>query len=274
MGMFEDLQMPTWLARTPLRRVWLDAFIETGDASLALEAVRRDDRYDDYFAGNRRDDGSLIYDEGTYMSVIDSYSDALRSVDINPNNFKHLYPELIQGYVSPNEFMTRVETMYERVLTAAPEIRLYYRDNFGLDISRAGIVASFLDPDIGNAILERRIAMSEIGGQAERKGFDLSTFTASKLLQSGLTGDTSSRFFSMAAEQTPFINALRSRHLDPDDEFDIMDFSTLMLEEDPVLRRQITSMVSNELSGFTTGQANLTTRMDQESGGLTGLGRL
>jgi hypothetical protein len=271
MGLFEDLSMPTWLAKTPLRRVWLDAYIETGDAALALEAVRRDERYDNYFAGNRRDDGSLIYDEATYMSVVDSFSDALRAVNINPNNFKHLYPDLIQGYVSPNEFTTRVETMYERVLSAAPEIRQYYRDNFGLEMTRPGIVASFLDPDIGTAILERRIAMSEIGGEAEQKGFSLSTMMADRLLQTGLTGETAQRFFSMAAEETPIIQALRERHLDPGDEFNIMDFSQYVLEEDPEMRRTMRALVGRELAGFQEGQANLTTRTDQATGGLTGL---
>ena len=268
----DELNMPTWLADNPLRFVWLETYVETGDAALALEAVRRDDRYDTYFAGNRRDDGSLIYDENTYMSIIDSFSDALLSVNINPDRFEHLYPDLIQGYVSPNEFTTRVEVMYERVLQAAPQIRDYYRDNFGIEMTRAGIIASFLDPDIGQAVLDRRITMAEIGGEASRRGFNVNTFFANQLIQRGLGSDQASAFFATAATDIPILQVLAQRHGDPDDDFDLYDFTAVTLEQDPTMRRTVRRYLEQERAGFTQGQAGLTFARDQETGGVTGLG--
>lgn len=268
---WSELMMPSWMEGTPMKRVWLDAYIETGDANLAMEAVRRDPIYDQFFAGNRREDGSLIYDESTYLSVIESYEDSLLSVGVNPDRFSDKFGDMIAGYVSPQEFAGRVETMYERVLTAAPEIRNYYRDNFGMEMSRAGIVASFLDPDVGQAILDRRISMSEIGGEASRRGFDVNKFFASQLLKRGLSGDQSQAFFAAAAADIPILQVLAQRHGDPDDEFDLYDFTSVTLEQDPTMRRTVRRYLESERAGFTQGMAGLTTRQNQETGGLAGL---
>lgn len=271
---FAELMMPSWMLGTPMRRIWLDAYIETGDAELAMELVRRDPIYDQFFAGNRREDGSLIYDESTYLSVIESYEDALLSVGVNPDRFSDKFGDMIAGYVSPQEFAGRVEVMYERVLTAAPEIRNYYRDNFGIDMTRAGIVASFLDPDVGQAILDRRISMAEIGGEASRRGFDVNTFFASQLLQRGLSGDQAQAYFAAAAADIPILQVLAQRHGDPDDDFDLYDFTAVTLEQDPTMRRTVRRYLEQERAGFTEGMAGLTTRQDQNTGGLAGLGAI
>lgn len=271
---WSELMMPAWMEGTPMKRVWLDAYVETGDATLAMEMVRRDPIYDQFFAGNRREDGSLIYDEATYLSVIESFEDSLLSVGVNPDRFSDKFGDMVAGYVSPQEFSARVETMYERVLTAAPELRAYYRDNFGIDMSRAGIVASFMDPDVGQAILDRRISMSEIGGEASRRGFDVNKFFASQLLQRGLSGDQAQAYFAAAAADIPILQVLAQRHGDPDDDFDLYDFTSVTLEQDPTMRRTVRRYLEQERAGFTQGMAGLTTRQNQETGGLSGLGSI
>lgn len=268
---YDELLMPVWMEGTPMRRIWLDAYIETGDANLAMEAVRRDPIYDQFFAGNRREDGSLIYDEAQYLSVIESYEDAILSVGVNPDQFSEQMADMVRGYVSPSEFASRVETIYERVLTQGRAIKEWYTNTFGFDYSRAGIVASMMDPKVGRAILEKRISMSEIGGQASKRGFDVSKFFANQLLQQGLVGDNASAFFAAAAADIPILQVLAQRHGDPTDEFDLADFSAMTLEQDPVMRRTVRRYLETERAGFTQGMAGLTTRQDQETGGLAGL---
>lgn len=268
---YDELMMPVWMEGTPMRRIWLDAYIETGDANLAMEAVRRDPIYDRFFAGNRREDGSLIYDEAQYLSVIESYEDAILSVGVNPDQFSEQMAAMIQGYVSPAEFASRVETIYERVLTQGSAIKEWYTNKFGFEYTRAGIVASMMDPKVGRAILERRISMSEIGGEASKRGFDVNKFFASQLLQRGLAGDQAQAFFAAAASDIPVLQVLAQRHGDPDDEFDLNDFTAVTLEQDPTMRRTVRRYLESERAGFTSGMAGLTTRLDRDTGGLSGL---
>ena len=54
-----DMTVPLWIkGKAELEQAWIDAWIETGDVTLAREAVRSHTSYNTYFAGNQRDDGS------------------------------------------------------------------------------------------------------------------------------------------------------------------------------------------------------------------------
>ena len=252
-GASVDLLLPTWMERTVLEGIWRDAYIETGDANLAMESVRRSSEYDQYFAGNRRDDGSLRYDEGTYLSIIESYEDELLAVNVNPDLYRGRFPELISGLVSPAEFTTRVESMYERVIESAPEIRDFYATNFGLDMSDSAIVASFLDPDIGQAVLDKRIAISEIGGEAATRGFDVSKVYAESLERTDMTRREAQGFFGEAATMIPALGVLAARHADPDDSFDLGEFTSATLFDDPEQRKRMRRLIAQEASTFTGG---------------------
>ncbi len=75
-GEFDYLNMPAWMQGTALADEWMSVWLETGDGVLALEAIRRHNSYDEVFEGNRREDGSLRYDEGTYLGIVESFEDA------------------------------------------------------------------------------------------------------------------------------------------------------------------------------------------------------
>ena len=268
-GASVDLLLPPWMQRTQLESVWRDAYIETGDASLAMEAVRRSTEYDQYFAGNRRDDGSLRYDENTYLAIIESYEDELLAVNVNPDLYRQRFPDLIAGLVSPSEFTTRVESMYEKVIESAPEIRDFYAANYGLDMTDSAIVASFLDPDIGQAVLDKRIAISEIGGEAATRGFDVTAMYAESLERSDMTRREAAGFFGEAATMVPALSVLAARHADPDDDFDLAEFTQASIFDDPEQRKRMRRLIAQESSTF-TGGAQLEYKRGQ-SGGVTGL---
>ena len=264
-----DLYMPQWMTKTGLADVWRQAYIEHGDSTLAMEEVRRAPEYDTYFAGNRRDDGSLRYDENTYLSIVESYEDALLSVNVNPDLFQDKFGGLIEGLVSPSEFVNRVEGMYENVIESSPAIRDFYAANFGIDMTDNAIIASFLDPDIGQAVLDKRIAISQIGGEAATRGLNVGKEYAESLQRAGIGRGEAQRFFGEAVNMMPALSALAARHADPDDEFDLEEFTNASIFDDPEQRRRMRRLMAQERSTF-SGGAQVDYARGQV-GGITGL---
>ena len=157
-----DFYIPIWMRGTPLAFIYEDAYAETGDALLALEDVRASDTYSYYFAGNVRDDGSLRYDENTYQNIMESYEDTIISSGLNPDIFRDQMVGMLEGNTSPAEFNTRVESVRSRMLSsnAIPEVAAFYSENYGIDMTDNAILASLLDPDIGEGIVSERLAVS------------------------------------------------------------------------------------------------------------------
>ena len=265
-----NVYAPEWLVGTPLADVWWTAYIDTGSGTLAIEAVRNDSAYDEIFEGNRRDDGSLRYDEGTYFGILESFADSLLSIDLNPDLFRSKFPGMIAGLVSPNEFASRVNNVYERVLTSTEQIRNYYAAEFSFDMTDQAIVASFLDSDIGDAILNRRIAISEVGGSAAARNFNPSIGLVEELVSYGLdTQDEAQQFFSVAEDVIPSIQVLARRHADPDDTFDLEDFTNAQLFGDPEQRRRMRRLMAQERTSFSSDRS--LTVIGGDRGRLTGL---
>ena len=122
----------------------VDLFVEKyidfdKNINLALNAVRADANYDNYFPGNKRADGSVRLSEAEYGSVVDSYKDDLRKFGINPDLFTNNFQQLIEGDVSPTEFQSRLNTVYSGIEQNIPEVKEYYATNFGIDLSDESI---------------------------------------------------------------------------------------------------------------------------------------
>lgn len=157
-----------------LVRVYANAWAETGDPDLAWAYVQADPQYDTYFPGNRREDGTLRHTEFEYWSTMEAYADVFRSVGLNPELWRDRFVTLMEGEVSPDELAAeRIEPVFERVLDSSPEIRAYYAETYGLELTDSAILASVLDPELGDKILNKQISIAEIGGEAALRGFDL-----------------------------------------------------------------------------------------------------
>lgn len=265
-----DVYLPPWIRGTLLEQVYIDAWVETGDPQLAIEAVRESQFYSQYFAGNLRDDGSVRYDENTYLSIIDSYRNTLLSIDVNPDIFN--FGILIEGDVSPTEFITRVESMYEGVIDQAPEIMSYYADKFGIQLSVSAIMASLIDPDIGQSVLNGQIAIAQVGGSASQYGFDITADFAESLVHAGVQGtQAAAQLFSLAQGVIPTLSALASRHADPDDDFDLNEFTAASVFNDPEQRQRIRRLMAQEVSTFTSGSGAAEPIARSDSGRRIGL---
>lgn len=268
---------PPWMP-AELIDAWHFEYLQLGGASIpgsatnAAEVIRSDTKYratyDSYFPGNRRDDGSLRLSEQDYRSRTDSYENALIGVDVNPDLFRDKFAGLISGDVAEAEFTSRVESMYDRVISSSGGIRDFYAANYGVDLTDNAIVASFLDPDVGNAILDKRIAVSEIGGEAAMRKFNIDLNFATELEQAGVTRTQSQDLFGQAAAEVPVFQMLAARHADPDDTFDLNEFTQAAIFDDPTQRRRMRRLVAQERATFSSQRGALA---QDRAGQVTGL---
>ncbi len=213
--------MPTFLALAQLRYPWmppelLDAFAkgwaETGDPDDGLAAMRDHPRYLNHFPGIRRDDGSLRLNEAEYLSTMESYRLTTRQYGLNPDLFQQRYVELIEGEVSSTEFDQRMRDADELLRDRLPEVGRQFSEFFGINFTPGAIFAAFIDPDIGNAILDRRVSIASISGEGSARGFSINRGLATRLFQAGLTRDAATGLFSEAATAVPTLNRLGQRH--------------------------------------------------------------
>ena len=255
--------------------LYTEAFVEYGNAEMAWAAVRQAPAYDTYFAGNRREDGTLRMTEQEYMSTLDAYDDVFQSVGLNPDLWKSRYVDLIEGDVSADELMAeRVMPIYERIIEGGEFIRQQYADDWGLDLTFEAILAAALDPDdIGSKILLKQIARSEIGGEAASSGYNLDPELVERLFsEKNLTRAQADQLFQQAESIVPAMSVLSQRHADPDDPFDINTFLKGEMFGNPQERRRMRRLMAQESSTFTGGAAIAYKR--SRTGGVSGLADL
>lgn len=228
--------------------------------------VRADSRYDIWFPGNKTDDGSVRYGEGQYAAVRESYRDVLRSINLQPGLFEERFTELMEGEVSPAEFEARVSEIYDRVISASDAIKQAFATANGFDTTVEGILASVLDPTIGDRILSQEISIAEITGAAAESGFQLRRDRVEQLESFGITLERARDVFQQAETTLPILDMLAARHADPDDDFNLEEFTQAEFFNDPFQNRRMRRLISQERSTFSLGPSARQTR-----GALTGL---
>ena len=267
-----------WLPPEALQ-TYVNAFVESGNSSEAWAQVRTDERYAQWFPGNMTDDGRPRYSEDLYAAVITSYDDVFRSIGIDGKALTQMqarYGELIEGDVSPQELEDdRVVPMYERIVSASDFIKQRYADEFGVALTDTELLAAAIDPDLGSKILEKQISLAEIGGEAAESGFGtIDPDMVNRLFESGKIDRTAAdKLFQQAENLVPVLSVLAARHVDPDDTFNIEEFVSADVFQDPTQRRRINRLMAQEASSFTGGAA-VDYRLSQRTGGISGLDEL
>ena len=274
---------PPWMS-DQMYAEWIEYYLDAGGdavpgaSTVATERFRQSPNYEAYFPGIKREDGTVRYEqnpEQTYYQNIQGYMNAVEATGIqNPELFADGYVELIMGDVSVNEFASRTSAIYNRVLTAGDGIRAYYAENFGIDMSDAGIVASLLDERVQSDILARNITMAEIGGVASLRNFDLTRDFVEELVDvGGVDREEAERLFGTADRLMPMLSALAARTGDPDDTFDIREFAAAGTVEglmDPAQRMRMNRLIAGEEAQY-TGGAQIDYARSRTTGGVTGL---
>lgn len=200
---------------------YINEFTSTGSAELALEAVRNSDAYDDVFAGNRRDDGSLRMDEPEYFAYQRGFDRMFTSRGLNPEVFrgKGRLVDAIEAEVSIQELDNRLSAIEDNVLGNRAEVGEFFRDAYGegyadgipTENTRAAVLAMAIDPDVGNDILTNRISAAQIGGEAAVQGYARSVERAEELARAGLSQGNARQLYSDAASRLSGLSATTRR---------------------------------------------------------------
>ena len=193
-----------------LLNIYVTAFVESGnDAQQAIQAVRTSNAYQTTYPGNLNPDGiTTKYTEAEYSQVIDGYKRKFESIGINPdvvltNDRKK---QLVENIVSPDEVGARVNTVYTNILTGIPAVKEYYQRNFGRILTDEEIIASAIDPSIGQQIVagtisardvvSQNVVRAQIGGQALLAGTDISIEAVEALRQQGIDPSAARQAFN------------------------------------------------------------------------------
>jgi hypothetical protein len=251
--------------------IYAQEWVETGDANLALARVQASEPYARAFPGLVRDDGSLRFQSAQdYLAARTRFDAMLTSIGINSAYFSQTFVDLLNNEVSDREMIDRIEAVYVGVMDRSPELRAFYAlpENGGLgDISDQALIASVLDPRIGEEIINRRISIAEIGAEATTRSLGVDFSLIERLYEIGTTAGEAGEVFSQATDFLPVLSTLARRHNDPDDDFDLNEFVGAQLLDDPVERRRMRQLLSREKASFSSNNIFTTDR----TGAIRGL---
>lgn len=241
-----------WLkGKGSLLQTYTDNYIETGNATFAISAVRASPDYKIFYPGIMRDDGSIRMNETQYEQTREGYFRVFLENGLNPTVFDAAgkFAELIAGDVSVPEFRTRVEKTRQAFIDnpIADEIKSYYSANFGMDLDDTAVLVAGLDPDMSVAILTNQIQQAELGAEAALRNLDLNTQQAQRLLQAGITQEGASRLFARSADKIGQLNRL-SRQQGRNTPITLQDVLQTDVYQDPAAARQQQAIVAQQAS--------------------------
>ena len=182
---------------TPLRK-----YIEDGISAAEFTIrLRNEPAYKKRFAANegRIQKGLRALSEAEYIGLEDQYQDIMRRYGMPETYYRQekdpvtgitLQPgfeKLIAGDVSAVELEDRVQTAYDRVINANPQISQTLRE-FYPEISNGDILAYALDPENAINNIKRKVTATEIGAAATGEQLATGRTRAEELASFGVTG--------------------------------------------------------------------------------------
>jgi len=235
--------------------------IGKSDTQIIAE-VRKDPEYKNIFPGNVTPTGQVRYDEVTYNALKESYIGTLQEYGIDRSASLTFMADkltnLIEGDVSAQEFAQRVNAVYSGIEENIPEVQAYYEDNFGVVLDARSILAGALDPTVGEAIIQGRITTAQIGGEAARAGFEITTSQAKRLQEAGLSQAEARQLFATAERELPRLQSLQAqRGVAPEEQIGLEQLTEAIVFQSPEELEQITRLEEEQRSRFTptTGAA-------------------
>lgn len=234
--------------------VFVEAWEEYGDPDLAMGALRQDGRYEQFFPGNRREDGSIIAPESEYLSVMEGYDRRLQSFGLDPGDFQAKKILAFQNGRSPSEVETDIGKVYVGIVTRGDAYRSYYATRYGTgDLSNTALLASALDTSISPIEYERRIRAAQVGGAAKSFGFDIARQEAERLESFGLSDEAARTLYSSAQAELPTLNALSARFDDPEDDLTAEEYANALVLKSPKELEAIGRLYARDRSMWSGG---------------------
>ncbi len=240
-----------------LLNLFADEWARTGNPKVAIAEVRGTTEYETLFPGNKRADGTVKFDEVTYVGLKESYMGTLAeygvSREISESLLQDRLTSLIEGEVSAREFQQRVGAVFQGVQENIQEVQDFYATNYGIDLTEESIFLGAIDPSVGEDIVAGKVTTAQIGGEAAKAGFTVDLSTAEKLRKAGLNQQQARQFFSTAADQIPRIQELQQRggkSVAQEDVFDLEKFTEAMLFQSPDEAEELRRLQAEEESRF------------------------
>lgn len=240
-----------------LLNLFANEWARTGDPKVAIAEVRGTTEYETLFPGNKRADGTVKFDEVTYVGLKESYMGTLAeygvSREISESLLQDRLTSLIEGEVSAREFQQRVGAVFQGVQENIQEVQDFYATNYGIDLTEESIFLGAIDPSVGEDIVAGKVTTAQIGGEAAKAGFTVDLSTAEKLRKAGLNQQQARQFFSTAADQIPRIQELQQRggkSVAQEDVFDLEKFTEAMLFQSPDEAEELRRLQAEEESRF------------------------
>ena len=235
--------------------LFADEWARTGDPQVAIAEVRRSPAYEIAFPGNKRPDGTVKFDEVTYTGLKESYIGTLQEYGIPRNTSVDLLTDrftgLIEGEVSAREFAQRVDAVYQGIQENIPEVTEFYRENFGLELTPEAIFVGALDPTVGEEIVAGRITTAQIGGEAARAGFEISSDFAQRLQRAGISQAQARQLFTSAQAELPRLQELQARGgVEQPEQFTLEQFTEAAVFQSPEELEEIRQLEAEEASRF------------------------
>ena len=157
--------------------------------------LRETDAYKKRFAANaqRIQKGLRAISEAEYIDLEDAYQETMRAYGLPASYYakgdmgrQEGFEKLIGGGVAPTELEYRIQTAYDRVINANPEVSKALRE-FYPDISNGDVLAFVLDPENARDVIKRKVTAAEIGAGAMQAGLTTGLARAEELQRYGVT---------------------------------------------------------------------------------------
>jgi hypothetical protein len=242
----------------------LKSFIQEGlsEAEFTLR-LRETDAYKKRFAANqiRINKGLRAISEAEYIRLEDQYQDTMRRYGLPETYYKRGDMGRQEGFekfigldVSPVELEDRIQTAYNRVINANPEVAQSLRA-FYPDVTDGDILAYALDPDKAIENIKRKVTAAEIGGGAMRAGLATGVSRAEELAKAGVTKEQAASGFGTIASGLERGRQLSQIYQQPDYTQAVAEAEVFALPDAEQARRQRRKLGQLETAEFggTTG---------------------
>lgn len=192
----------------PLRDLISDPSVSPAEFTIKL---RQTDAYKKRFAANaqRIAKGLSALSEADYIAAEDRYQRVLRQYGLPASYYEKgdlgvqkNFEKLIANDVRDDELLDRVQTAYDRVINAAPEVSSALKQ-FYPSITDGDILAYALDPENALSELKRKVTTAEIGGAAKQFGLAATLSGAQGLADYGVTQQQARQGYQAISEMLP-----------------------------------------------------------------------
>lgn len=157
--------------------------------------LRETEPYKKRFAANQKRiaQGLRALSEAEYINLEDQYQNVMRQYGLPETYYSRGemgvqpgFEKFLAGDVSPTELEDRIQTAYNRVINANPEVSIAMK-TFYPGITNGDILAYALDPQQALNEIKRKVTAAEIGGAAVQAGLTTNLSDAEYLARYGVS---------------------------------------------------------------------------------------